>query len=562
MRTAFAALTFAWTGCGGSAETSEDASADDETASPNDGTGTGSDDEGDPEPTELRAPTTRFFRLTHQQWENTMQDLFWLAQPSGLSDDFRADPHESGYLFDNAIGLEVDESLWNGYRTAAAAMAEIAVADPELREALIPDSGGGDAVLADAFVAEFGVRAFRRPLADEEHATYRRLFDSGPEMYREMRVFDAGMRVIIETMLQSPHFVYRVESSTQVDSPVIELNGYEIASRLSYFLRDSMPDTELFTAAAAGELETTAGIQAQALRLLEEPRALTVLQEFHDKVFEIHKVAGIAPSSNFFPDAPEDLHALALEEFHRFIRDGVYASGGGVHELLLSNESFINEDLATIYGIQGSFGPDFVRAQLPRGERRGILTQIGFLATHASSVHPDPIHRGKFILERITCTPLPPPPDNIPTLPIVDGQTNREAIENLTQQPGSECAGCHLIINPFGFPFENYDAIGGFRSLDNGLPVDSTSTVLLDGDRFAADNAFELIDALARSRSVHECYARQWVEFVNGRPSVESDQAFIERLGEASLAGLSLKDILLDIVTSPSFRTRSVQELE
>ena len=186
------------------------------------------------------------------------------------------------------------------------------------------------------------------------------------------------------------------------------------------------------------------------------------------------------------------------------------------------------------------------------------------MASNATSVDPDPIHRGAFLSERITCSELPPPPDDIPPLPEVTGKTNREAIEELTEQPGTNCAGCHSVfINPFGFPYENYDSTGAFRTQDEGFPIDSATTVILDAAEHEIGNAIDLADLLANSPAVHDCYAKHWVEYSAGRPEQPEDEALIHRLAAASLDDdASLQDTLVTLITSTPFTTRSAFELE
>jgi len=521
----------------------------------------GSDTTGDTDG-ETAAPNTRFYRLTHQQWTNTVRDLFERPVALPLSTTFRADARENGYMFENyGASLEVDQALWSDYRIAAFEVAELAVGDPTLLAVVMPPGTPEDEASARALIVAFGERAFRRPLTPEETEAYVALFLRAPTLYTDVSGFVAGVRMVIEAMLQSPHFLYRIESSADVIDGAIPLSEYEVASRLSYFLWNSMPDRPLLQAASAGALK--GDLVAHASRMLADPRARATVEAFHGVLFQAGEFASIDRSATVFPNAPADLGALATEEFYRFVGEIIYAEGGGVYELLTSSKSFVNAETAAIYGVPGTFGDVLERVELPAGQRRGILTQIGFLASNASSVNPDPIHRGKFVAERLACLHMPAPPNNIPPLPVVEGQTNRQAIEELTEQPESTCIGCHgPLINPFGFPFEHYDAVAAFRMTDNGFPVDASSTVLLDGGTIDVANPFELIDALATSPSVHECYARHWVEYAAGRPSTDADEPLIEHLGAASMAeGLSVQELLLRLVTSPTFQLRSAQEL-
>ena len=546
-------------GSGSASDSSGETDGDSESDSDSDSDGTG------PEGAELPAPSARVARLTHTQWENTIQDLLYLDSPTGFSAAFRADPSNSGYLFDNsAAALEVDQALWGGYQRAAVDTAQLAVTTPSVMDAILPVDGGDDAVRAEAFVREFGLRAFRRPLDETEVSTYTGLFSGAGDLFDDSEGFDAGIRIVIETMLQSPHFLYRIERSTEADGDVIPLDDFEVAQRLSYFLLDSMPDDELLDVAIDGTLTEDDVLEDQARRLLTDPRAKVVVEAFHDDVFDTESILGAAPLPAIYPDAPDNLGELAYEEFHTFIERMMVDEKAGVAELFSTNVTYANAELAAIYEVDGVTGEEFQRIELDPSRRRGVLTQIGFLAANAPGAQPDPIHRGAFISERITCSELPPPPDEIPPIPDVEGQTNRQAIEELTEIPGSNCAGCHSVfINPLGFPFENYDSTGAFRTTDEGQPVDASSTVILDGAEHEVSNAMDLADLLAASPSVHACYAKHWVEYSAGRPAVPEDDALVQRLTAASLDGsASMEDTLVEIVKSTPFTNRATAELE
>ncbi len=530
------------------------------------GDSTDSDDTGpEPNAAELPAPSARVARLTHTQWENTVRDLLYLDAPTGFSASFRADPSNAGYLFDNsAAALDVDQALWSGYQRAAADAAALAVSNPAVMQAILPAEAGDDAARAEAFVREFGLRAFRRPLEDAEVSTYTGVFSGAEALYEESTGFDAGVQLVIETMLQSPHFLYRIERSTEVEDEVIRLDSFEVAQRLSYFVLNSMPDDELLDIAIEGTLTNPDVLEDQARRLLADARARDVVESFHDAIFDTEDILGAAPLPALYPDAPDDLGELAYEEFHTFIQKVMLEEQGGVTELMTSNVTYANAELAAIYGVDGVSGDAFERIELDPSKRRGVLTQVGFLIANATGAQPDPIHRGAFISKHITCSPLPAPPDMIPALPDIPGETNRKSIENLTEQPGSDCAACHsLFINPLGFPFEHYDSTGAFRTEDEGFPIDPATTVILDGEETPVADALELADLLAASPAVHGCYAKHWVEYSAGRNAAPEDDALIERLAQASLdANASMEDTLVEIIKSTPFTFRSAAELE
>jgi hypothetical protein len=513
---------------------------------------------------EMPSATTRFFRLTHAQWEGTVQDLFYLPEPTGLSSEFRADPFVGGFVFDNnALSLEVDQALWSGYQRAAVDVAEMVTTDPALLAAIAPEAAD-EATRARDFVTNFGMRAFRRPLTELEVEEHLALLQSGQALYEDTTGFAAGARLVIEAMLQSPHFIYRVEDSEEIAGDVIPLDSFEVASRLSYFLWNTMPDDALLAAAAASELSDVETVRAQATRMLESPRAEAVVERFHHQLLRVDRFASADPSEAFYPDAPDDLGMLAIEEHDQFLRHTVFTQDGSWRDLLTSSETFVNADLAKLYELPGEFGEDFTLVDLDPTQRKGLFTQIGFLIANATSANPDPIHRGVFLAKHVACHTIAAPPDDIPPIPAPDDtQTNREAIEALTEVPGSECTACHSqLINPFGFPFETYDSTGAFRLIDNDKPVDPNASPVLSDGPVPVTSAVELADALAGDAGVHECYAEHWLEFAMARPSQDADDPLTVRLAQGSLEDMSVKELLVELAVSRPFLTRSTEEMQ
>jgi hypothetical protein len=510
---------------------------------------------------DVPAPSTRFARLTHAQWRNTVRDLFGLSEAdvATIAEALRADASQGGFLFDNqGQTLTVDEALWGGYRRAAADVAERVTTDSALLSNVV--RGETD---ARTLIGTLGLRVYRRPLSDTELSEHATLFAAARDLYESVDAFTAGVRVTIEAMLQSPLFVYRVEQSDQTAGAVIPLNAFEVASRLSYFLWNTLPDEALFEAAQTDALLRASTVADQAERMLDDPRARDVIKSFHEQVFETAKLANITPSPAFYEGVSATLGASAQREQELFIQNVVVDGALGLGELLTSSETYVNDDLARAYGLSGSFGAEHVPVSLDPATRSGILTQVGFLAAHATSVEPDPIHRGVFVARRIACMNLPAPPDNIPPLPNIDGLTNRARVAQHTEQEGSVCAGCHATtINPFGFPFESYDAIGAFRTEDSGQPVDTSASPLIDGKPTPVADALELSQRLADSASVHACYVKHWLEFAHGRPEANADTHQIDRLAVASRGGdLSVRKLLVALIASEGFLTRSTQEL-
>jgi hypothetical protein len=523
---------------------------------------TGMDTNGDGVPDPVTDPTaapsgvgwsTRAARLTHRQWENSVRDLLKLDAEPGLALAFTPDPSKR---FDTNIEeTKVSAGLWTDYQTAAETLANQVAADPTQLARITPANLPADAAAqGTAFVTEFGRRAFRRPLEQTEIDGLVALFAQGPTLIGG-DPFASGVNLVIRAILQSPYFLYRLETSNVASNGRIALSGYEIASRLSYALLNTLPTDALLDAAAAGALDTPAGIAQWATTLLDDPRSGQTVQLFHEQLFRVGGYGSISKDPDLFPDFTTDLQPALQNEARLFFNDITVTQAGGIRELLTSPTTFVNDELAPFYGLSGTFGSEAQKVDLDPTRRAGILTQLGFLATYGTLSQSDPIHRGVLISSNLLCQGLSPPPNGVPPLPAIEpNQTNRQRIDAHT----SVCGGaCHAtIINPLGFAFENYDAIGQWRDTDNGQPVDATGTYSIDGAMVSFNNAVELSGILAGSTAVHDCYASNWVEYAMGRAPVALESAAIDGLGQQSLAGASAKTVLAQVTSLELFRAR------
>ncbi len=506
---------------------------------------------------EVPVPSFRFPRLTHQQWENTVTDLFRMDAAPGLAQDFFPDI-EQGTFDTDARRLSVTAGLWGDYQRAAETVAEQVTAAGAMDAWLpagLPASGNER---RDAFIADFGLRAYRRPLLADEVARLATLFDQGATHYPTLDPFTAGVRLTLEAMLQSPHFVYRAERSQELVDGLIVLDDYELASKLSYLLWDTMPDDELFDAAAAGGLTDPDALAAHATRMLEDERAHAKIASFHEQLFQMdlwtdtdHTVDGWRP----------ELAPMMVEESRRFLESVVF-DGGTLRDVLTSNVAFVNEDLAGLYGVSGVTGAEYQRVTLDPTVRSGLLTRLGFLSKYATLTEPDSIHRGVFINNRVLCRNIQAPP-SIPDNLMPTGTTNRERITSITG-PGTCAEMCHhTIINPIGFAFEGYDAIGQFRTEDNGQPVDAAATYETPSSgTLSYDGAIELSDELAGIEETHRCYSTRLLEFEYGRAYATGDSPLVYRAALGSQNDeLGLREIIIELVKSRTFRTRAAEEL-
>jgi hypothetical protein len=237
----------------------------------------------------------------------------------------------------------------------------------------------------------------------------------------------------------------------------------------------------------------------------------------------------------------------------------LYDDNLGVNALLTSPNAFVDAILAKIYGLSGTFGPDFTKVDLSAQNRRGFLTQAGFLALFAGEFQPDPIHRGVFINEHVLCVQVGLPSPNLPPLPSQQpNQTNRQRIDAVTGI-GTCGQSCHAaVINPLGFAFENYDPLGRYRATDNAIPVDPSGSYKLDGTDVSFAGALDLVQLLANSTAAHRCYASEWASYLFGRDTASADAATLDELAARSKAqNISTKEVIRSLVQSESFLTRA-----
>lgn len=384
-------------------------------------------------------------------------------------------------------------------------------------------------------------------------------------MHPEVDAFTGGVRLALEAFLQSPHFVYRPELGTDVGpGGKIRLSGWEVATRLSYALWGSMPDDELFAAAGAGKLGSAAGVEEEARRLLASDRARETLVAFHDQLYDADQYVSIQKSTNLYPYFDPAMGDDMRKELSLFVEHVLFAQKGGLSDLLTSRTTFVNARLAQIYGLDpaGLDDATFVQRELPEAERSGLLTRAGFLAWKGTMTQPDTILRGVFVNRRILCQELGDPPPEAMGAKLGDEKTNRQKVEALTGKGtcGETCHG--NFINPVGFGFERYGALGEYRTTDNGEPVDASATFPFEDGKVSYDGAAELSKAIAEQEQSHRCYARYWLEFLYGRDKKAQDGALIADVAAQSKEGATVEDVVVALVTSDAFLTRVPEEVE
>jgi hypothetical protein len=492
-------------------------------------------------------------RLTREQYANTVRDL--LGFTDGVAADLPVDEGAGGF-FSNAIA-PVTELQLEKYRGAAEQLAWRAVRN---LPALVPCDPGdaGEPACASRFIAQFGRRAYRRPLTAVEQRRYQAVFVQG----RAASDFAGGIRLVLETMLQSIHFLYFSEEMPSGPSgTVVPLSRAALASRLSYFLWNSTPDPTLLAAAEAGALDTDDGVAAQAVRMIADARFRDAATSFHLQWLGVTELEGKEKLKKIHPLWSEELRAAMREETVRFVDHVLRDGDGRLATLLTAHFSFLGGPLYALYGIEpASAAGGWQKVALDPTQRAGLLTQASVMTVHAHWDRSSLVHRGKLIRERLLCETLPPPPPDVnTTLPAADPKVStRERFEQ--HRSDVSCARCHRLIDPLGAPFEVYDGIGNFRTMDGPAPVDSEGE--LRGTR-ASDgpvrSAVELVERLAAADEVRACVARQWLRFALGREEVPEEAASLTRALQAFRdSDYRIPALLVAITRTDAFRYQKV----
>jgi uncharacterized protein DUF1592/uncharacterized protein DUF1588/uncharacterized protein DUF1587/uncharacterized protein DUF1595/uncharacterized protein DUF1585 len=503
-------------------------------------------------------------RLTHSQYNRTVRDLLGvLSQPAR-----RFPPEDYVHGFKNqAAAQAISPALSAAYATAAERLASNAFRYGDSGN-LIPckAEGPGDTACAERFVRQFGRKAFRRPLEESEAQRFKKLFVT--EAKRSGNFLE-GARIVLEAMLISPAFLFHVQAGK--DS---KWEQYAVANRLSYFLWDSMPDEELFQMAERRELTTNAGIEKAVRRMLGDPKAQEALQEFFTQWLELDRVVISVKDRGLFPRFSQEVAAAAVEETQRFLADLVWNDRNFLN-YLTADYSFINSDLAALYGVPAP-PTEFSRVTLPEKlPRSGILGQISFLTLTSQPGETSPTVRGLYVRERLLCQKVPDPPPGVNTNlpPQTEGnlKSTRERLQMHVSNP--TCASCHRMIDGIGFGFEHFDAIGRWRekqyvlhyrtgrdrdqrrnAIEANLPIDSQAQVTgIPKSDFSSPKELGVI--LAGNPECRKCVVRQLFRYAFARPETGADAPMIDQTYERfEASGFRFREMMLALALSDEFR--------
>lgn len=457
----------------------------------------------------------RIRRLTNAEYNASIQALLQTDLTPAVT--FPPDSRQHGYTLNEA--QRIDPVLARQLDAAAMQLATLAV---EKLDALAPcaDQAAGGEACARSFIDSFASQAYRRPLTDDDITALMTLYQLGAEG----TTYADGIHQVVRGVLQSPGFLYLTEIGSTPNSGVIRMTSHELAASLSYLLTGGPPDAELAALAASGELDSADVRAAQTLRLVNTEAGQRTSVKLVREWLGIDRIISTAKDSNVYPNY-EGLRDAMGQETSDFVSATLSSSRGSLDELLGAPWTVANAQLAQVYGASGE-------GRIDTPDRPGLLNQSAFLSVYAHAHETGPVLRGVAVMRRVTCQdielPLNLDVEIIPPVPD-PALTTRERFAIHASDDG--CANCHKMIDPIGFSFEQFDAMGAFRTEENARPVDSTGTVALGKDFDGPyDSSSQLAVALSTSADVAECFARQMFRAGSGEGTgaKASEEAFLE----------------------------------
>jgi hypothetical protein len=500
----------------------------------------------------LVAGRVTLHRLNRTEYNNTVRDLLGTKQTPG--DDLPAE--DLAFGFDNiADALNVSSLHVATYETAAERLIDEALADGALaRSAILTcDAATGGASCARDIIGGFLRRAWRRPADGADLARLTAFVDLAKSQGDSALV---GIKLALEAALVSPRFLYRVElDPAPVPDHAWPVDDYELASRLSYFLWSSMPDEQLLASADAHALSSGAVLRTQVERMLRDPRAHAITQNFAAQWLYTRAIPRHEPDRTLFPSYDATLGQSMATSMELFF-DELLHKGRPIEDFVRGDFLEVDRRLAAHYGVAGPPASGFIRVDAPEPRRAGVLGQAGLLMVTSETGRTSPVKRGAWVLDNLLCSPPPPPPPGVTGLDRQTGMaatgTVRQRMERHRANPA--CAACHLGMDPIGFGLESFDAIGAYRSDDGGQPLDTKGT-MPDGRSF--QNAPELGAIIAADPRFAPCIAEKMATYALGRGLSDDDRPFVENVAAAAgNAGRSLAAYVQAIAASIPFRQR------
>ncbi|WP_224241187.1 DUF1592 domain-containing protein [Hyalangium gracile] len=498
-------------------------------------------------------------RLNRTEYTNTVREL--LGPGATTAQVLPADDQVDGYD-NNAQVLGISPLLLEKYALAAEDLVTSALAstNAEGRARLLTCdfSGANEGPCAKQILSRFGRKAWRRPLTEEDVG---RLLALVQESRAAGDAFEVALGVGLQAILTSPHFLFRVELNPAVGLPDTQpLTTFELATRLSYLLWSGPPDEALLAAAESGALREDTELERQTRRMLAEPRAAALVDNFASQWLRTRQLALTQPSPALYPTFETRQLGPAMAQETALVFAELLQGDRSILDLVDADFTYVNAALAAHYGIPGTFDPSrFTRVTLSAdSHRRGILTHGSILALNATPTRNSTVKRGKWVLGRLLCQEPPPPPPSVPQLPT--GPTSAGSLRQRMEQHVSDpaCSGCHVKMDPIGFALEHYDAIGAWRMMDGAFAIDARGT-LPDGRSF--NGAIDLASTLKQDPDLPGCVVRHLFTYALGRQPEYADEAALARLTQSfQEKGYRMRELLVQLVLSPSFRMRRAQE--
>jgi hypothetical protein len=522
---------------------------------PGSGNGNGNGNVG-PNGAAFTPAPSRLRKLTKLQYQNTLRDLF--DGPVTIAKDaLEEDQEKHGFNSIGASYVTISSRGVEQYEAVAYSVSKQVLESDTRKTALVgcTPAGTTDATCTRTFLQKFGRRAWRRPLTSDE---LDRWVAVATDAQTKLASFYEGLEIATTGLLVSPNFLYRVELGEPDPTHThpngwLKFNGYEMATRLSFFLTNSTPDDALLDAAARGELNNADGVKAAATRLIAATEAKRALDGFFEELLQLPKLETLARDPALFPAMSPTLGASMNSETLALFEDIVFTRDSDVRELFDANTTFVNAELAKLYGLPAPSGTGFSKVTLPADSvRAGILGHASFLAVNSHVKRSSPTYRGKAIRERFLCESMPAPPGDVPPLP--DGATGDRATarQRLEMHRKVEpCKSCHTLMDPIGLGLENFDAVGAFRTTENEATIDPSDN--LDGKAFTSPR--ELAKLLREDVRVAPCLARNLFRHAAGHVEAKTEEPGVANVIKAFESdGYRVKSLALAIVVNDAFR--------
>jgi hypothetical protein len=499
--------------------------------------------------------------LTNYEYANTVEAL--LGYDGDAHNNFPAE-NKVGSFENNANAHQASKLRVREFMQASETIAAKAV--EHHFDSLLPcdPQKVGEATCGHQFIRDFLPRAFRRPPTDAETKEFVEQFDAAHTEYG----FVTAIEMTIQAALQAPQFLYRIEfvrPSGPAAGEVTEVDDFDMASRLSYFLWASMPDDTLLEAARNDELSSPDQIASQVQRMLDDPRAEQSIRQFHRQWLGLDDFDSVVKDADKFPTFESSMTDDWRKSLVRFVLDTYLSDGGDFEALMTSPTVYLSDQLAELYGLPTRDDGQDAYA-LPEHERAGLITQPGLMALLSNANQASPIRRGVWIREKLFCQHIPPPPPNLVTEP-PDPDPNATTRERFKQHTEKQaCASCHRLIDPIGLGLSNFDGVGRFQTTQAGRTIDNSGEVADTRDpdiEGSFQGGAELARRLADSRQIKNCITQKWFTFAMGRAPSDREACALHRVQQAfDESGGDFETLLSTLATSEAFRHRTVPQHE